>query len=103
MLGMVTGYAQASDAGALVAEWVTNGSITSYPSMHRLDLGIDVALVSAWNPPTENAIDSLVVEFAGSMYDLGNWDQHDRVDENTLSRYSPGPLFLAPKGCFSIG
>ena len=37
-----------------------------------LTAGLDVALVPAWNPPTENAIDSLVVEFAGAMYDLGN-------------------------------
>lgn len=72
LLGTVTGYVQGSNAGAQVAEWVTNGLMTSYPAMHRLDPGNDVALLPAWNPPTEDAIDSLVVEFAGSMYDLGN-------------------------------
>ena len=71
-LATVTGYVQGSAAGARVAEWITNGLMTSYPAMHRLDPGKGVALLPAWNPPTEDAIDSLVVEFAGTMYDLGN-------------------------------
>jgi hypothetical protein len=71
MLGTVTGFDHDSDVGAAVVGWITSGMIKSYPSMSRLERGEAIELRPACNPPSQNAIDSLAVEFAGSMYDLG--------------------------------